>query len=108
MTLGLPFTTHHGGQILFGPADGYMYFMMGDGGSVGDPWNFAQNKGTLLGKIVRIDVNDMPSNHTRNSIYYYFDINQIGRQILLETRFGFLLESTEFFNSKKEHGEYDL
>ena len=70
MTLGLPFTTHHGGQILFGPADGYMYFMMGDGGSVGDPWNFAQNKGTLLGKIIRIDVNDMPSNDTRNSIYY--------------------------------------
>ncbi|KAK1682095.1 hypothetical protein QYE76_042943 [Lolium multiflorum] len=64
MTLGLPFTTHHGGQILFGPADGYMYFMMGDGGSVGDPWNFAQNKGTMLGKIVRIDVNDMPSGNS--------------------------------------------
>lgn len=64
MTLGLPFTTHHGGQILFGPADGYMYFMMGDGGSVGDPWNFAQNKGTLLGKIVRIDVNAMPTGNS--------------------------------------------
>ncbi|TVU41332.1 hypothetical protein EJB05_14838, partial [Eragrostis curvula] len=61
MTMGLPFTTHHGGQILFGPADGYMYFMMGDGGSVGDPWNFAQNKKTLLGKIVRIDVDAMSS-----------------------------------------------
>ncbi|OEL23589.1 HIPL1 protein [Dichanthelium oligosanthes] len=64
MTLGLPFTTHHGGQILFGPADGYMYFAMGDGGSVGDPWNFAQNKKSLLGKIVRIDVNTMPSGNT--------------------------------------------
>ncbi|KAL6880712.1 hypothetical protein ACP4OV_012277 [Aristida adscensionis] len=64
MTLGLPFTTHHGGQILFSPADGYMYFMMGDGGSVGDPWNFAQNKKTLLGKIIRIDVNDMPTGNT--------------------------------------------
>ncbi|CAN6180682.1 unnamed protein product [Urochloa humidicola] len=61
MTLGLPFTTHHGGQILFGPADGYMYFAMGDGGGVGDPWNFAQNKKTLLGKILRIDVNTMPT-----------------------------------------------
>ncbi|GJN09984.1 hypothetical protein PR202_ga28042 [Eleusine coracana subsp. coracana] len=55
LTMGLPFTTHHGGQILFGPEDGYMYFMMGDGGGVGDPWNFAQNKKTLLGKIIRID-----------------------------------------------------
>ncbi|RCV09942.1 hypothetical protein SETIT_2G071100v2 [Setaria italica] len=64
MTLGLPFTTHHGGQILFSPADGYMYFAMGDGGSVGDPWNFAQNKKTLLGKILRIDVNTMPSGNT--------------------------------------------
>ncbi|KAF8732006.1 hypothetical protein HU200_015956 [Digitaria exilis] len=64
MTLGLPFTTHHGGQILFGPDDGYMYFAMGDGGSVGDPWNFAQNKKSLLGKIVRIDVNTMPSGNT--------------------------------------------
>ncbi|KAG2632302.1 hypothetical protein PVAP13_2NG073146 [Panicum virgatum] len=61
MTLGLPFTTHHGGQILFGPADGYMYFAMGDGGSGGDPWNFAQNKKSILGKIIRIDVNTMPT-----------------------------------------------
>ncbi|KAG8081006.1 hypothetical protein GUJ93_ZPchr0007g4974 [Zizania palustris] len=64
MTLGLPFTTHHGGQILFSPADGYMYFMMGDGGGVGDPWNFAQNKMSLLGKIIRIDVNDIPSGNS--------------------------------------------
>ncbi|KAL5198311.1 hypothetical protein ABZP36_001823 [Zizania latifolia] len=64
MTLGLPFTTHHGGQILFSPADGYMYFMMGDGGSNGDPWNFAQNKKSLLGKIIRIDVNDIPSGNS--------------------------------------------
>ncbi|KAF2316011.1 hypothetical protein GH714_040806 [Hevea brasiliensis] len=32
LTMGLPFTSHHGGQILFGPKDGYLYFMMGDGG----------------------------------------------------------------------------
>lgn len=62
MTMGLPFTTHHGGQILFSKADGYLYLMMGDGGSVGDPWNFAQNKKSLLGKIIRIDINALPSN----------------------------------------------
>ncbi|KAL6524366.1 hipl1 protein [Orobanche hederae] len=60
-TMGLPFTSHHGGQILFGPEDGYMYFMMGDGGGIGDPYNFAQNKKSLLGKIMRFDVDNMPS-----------------------------------------------
>ncbi|CAI9112394.1 OLC1v1012842C1 [Oldenlandia corymbosa var. corymbosa] len=60
-TMGLPFTSHHGGQILFGPTDGYLYFMMGDGGNVGDPYNFAQNKKSLLGKIMRLDVDSIPS-----------------------------------------------
>ncbi|KAL5980670.1 hipl1 protein [Asimina triloba] len=61
LTMGLPFTSHHGGQILFGPEDGYLYFMMGDGGSRGDPFNFSQNKKSLLGKILRLDVNNIPS-----------------------------------------------
>ncbi|XP_051122013.1 HIPL1 protein-like [Andrographis paniculata] len=60
-TLGLPFTANHGGQILFGPNDGYLYIMMGDGGSKGDPYNFAQNKKSLLGKIMRVDVDNLPS-----------------------------------------------
>lgn len=61
-TMGLPFTSHHGGQILFGPSDGYLYFMMGDGGGAGgDPYNFSQNKKSLLGKIMRLDVDNIPS-----------------------------------------------
>ncbi|XP_072950971.1 HIPL1 protein-like [Typha angustifolia] len=60
-TMGLPYTTHHAGQILFGPADGYLYFMMGDGGNKGDPFNFAQNKKSLLGKIMRLNIDDIPS-----------------------------------------------
>ncbi|KAG9449630.1 hypothetical protein H6P81_009595 [Aristolochia fimbriata] len=60
-TMGLPFTGHHGGQILFGPEDGYLYFMMGDGGNRGDPYNFSQNKKSLLGKIMRFDVDNLPS-----------------------------------------------
>ncbi|GAB4845545.1 hipl1 protein [Ancistrocladus abbreviatus] len=60
-TMGLPFTNHHGGQILFGPADGYLYFMMGDGGGDDDPYNFAQNKKSLLGKILRLDIDNIPS-----------------------------------------------
>ncbi|KAJ4979401.1 hypothetical protein NE237_010181 [Protea cynaroides] len=60
-SMGLPFEAHHGGQILFGPTDGYLYFMMGDGGKDDDPYNFAQNKQALLGKIMRLDVDNFPS-----------------------------------------------
>jgi glucose/arabinose dehydrogenase len=50
-----PFDNHNGGQLAFGP-DGYLYIGMGDGGGGGDPSNLAQNPGSLLGKLLRIDV----------------------------------------------------
>jgi glucose/arabinose dehydrogenase len=50
------FTNHNGGQIAFGPRDGYLYAGVGDGGSGGDPNNNAQNTGSLLGKLLRLDV----------------------------------------------------
>uniref|UniRef100_A0A1D1ZE40 HIPL1 protein n=1 Tax=Anthurium amnicola TaxID=1678845 RepID=A0A1D1ZE40_9ARAE len=67
-TMGLPYTSHHGGQILFRPTDGYLYFMMGDGGGKGDPLNFSQNKKSLLGKIMRLDVDNMPSAEEMNDL----------------------------------------
>ena len=55
LTIEQPFSNHNGGQMQFGP-DGYLYIGMGDGGSGGDPGNRAQSLNTLLGKMLRIDV----------------------------------------------------
>jgi glucose/arabinose dehydrogenase len=55
LTVAQPYSNHNGGQLLFCP-DGYLYIGMGDGGSGGDPLNHGQNRDTLLGAMLRIDV----------------------------------------------------
>ncbi|HZW36419.1 MAG TPA: PQQ-dependent sugar dehydrogenase, partial [Candidatus Deferrimicrobiaceae bacterium] len=59
LTIPQPFANHNGGQLAFGP-DGFLYIGMGDGGSGGDPDNNAQNPASLLGKMLRIDVESPP------------------------------------------------
>jgi glucose/arabinose dehydrogenase len=55
LAIDQPFSNHNGGLVLFGP-DGMLYVGMGDGGSGGDPRGNGQDLGTLLGKLLRIDV----------------------------------------------------
>jgi glucose/arabinose dehydrogenase len=56
LAVAQPYANHNGGLIVFGPG-GYLYVGLGDGGSGGDPHEYGQSLGTLLGKILRIDVN---------------------------------------------------
>lgn len=55
LTIAHPLTWHHGGWMEFGQ-DGYLYIATGDGGGVGDPFNYGQDRGNLNGKLLRIDV----------------------------------------------------
>ncbi len=57
LTIDQPAANHNGGDLQF-DADGYLYIGMGDGGSAGDPQNNSQNNNSLLGKLLRIDVDN--------------------------------------------------
>ena len=58
-TISQDFSNHNGGCVKFGP-DGMLYVGMGDGGSGGDPNNRSQNGNSLLGKMLRLDVDNAP------------------------------------------------
>ncbi len=67
LTIAQPYPNHNGGMLAFGP-DGYLYISVGDGGSAGDPQGNAQNPWTLLGSILRIDVDTPPQGQAAYSI----------------------------------------
>jgi len=60
LTIAHPASNHNGGQLVFGRG-GYLYIATGDGGGSGDPNNNAQRKDSLLGKLLRIDINHTSS-----------------------------------------------
>ena len=66
MHVDQPFPNHNGGLVMFGP-DGYLYVGFGDGGSAGDPKRNAQSLKTVLGKVLRLDVD--PSKVTDDQPY---------------------------------------
>ncbi len=66
MRIPQDFSNHNGGWIGFSPVDGYLYIGMGDGGSGDDPNNRGQDTDTLLGSILRIDVD---GNNSSNGLY---------------------------------------
>lgn len=63
LAVAQPFGNHNGGHLLYGP-DGMLYIGMGDGGSGGDPQGNGQNSGTLLGSLLRFQVNPVDGSLT--------------------------------------------
>ena len=70
------YSNHNGGQLAFGPNDGYLYIGVGDGGGGGDPLGNAQDPSSLKGKLLRIDVEVLSENADPvvGDYVYYFPV----------------------------------
>lgn len=99
LTVQQPYANHNGGHLIFGP-DGYLYIGMGDGGSQGDPQGNAQNLGSYLGKILRIDIDD------ESGLYGIPTDNPfVGRDDALPEIWAYGLRNPWRFNFDRETGD---
>jgi len=100
-SVGQPFINHNGGDLHFGPNDGYLYISLGDGGAGGDPGNRAQDLNNLLGKMLRIDVDG-----TSNGNYGIPGDNPyIGNPNALDEIWSFGLRNTWKFSFDRTTGD---
>lgn len=98
MTINQPYGNHNGGHIEFGP-DGHLYIGMGDGGSAGDPQNYSQNNSTLLGKMLRINVDgDLPYTIPDDNPY-------VGNEAILDEIWAFGVRNPWKFSFDRETGD---
>jgi len=112
LTLSHPSASHYGGQLAFGPKDGYLYISIGDGGLAGDPTNNAQNPALLLGKLLRIDAESLAkpyaipsSNPFTQTIGYRGEIWALG--LRNPWRFSFDRQSGDLFIGDPGHLRYE-
>jgi uncharacterized protein (TIGR03437 family) len=112
LTINQPYSNHNGGQLAFGPRDGYLYIGMGDGGSGGDPQNNAQTRSALLGKMLRIDVESgaapyaiPPSNPFLNDAAYRQEIWATG--VRNPWRFSFDRETGDLYIADVGQDKYE-
>ena len=74
---------HNGGQLVFGP-DGYLYIGTGDGGGGGDPFENAQDPASLLGKLLRIDVEKNSSTQPPINFHYHLHLPIVNHSSLVD------------------------
>ncbi|MCD2259295.1 PQQ-dependent sugar dehydrogenase [Psychroserpens luteolus] len=106
LTINQPFFNHNAGDMHFGPNDGYLYISTGDGGSGGDPGNRAQNLTTLLGKMLRLDVNVTQAQIDAGTTYLIPNDNPfVGNSSALDEIWAYGLRNPSRFSFDRSNGD---